>query len=115
MARPIVSLTFDNGPTLGVTERVLDELERRNILATFFVVGRSMARPGARSLCERMISVGHVVGNHSATHTVALGELADTRAVDAEIDDCESLLDGLRSKPPLFRRSETVARSIGAY
>jgi peptidoglycan-N-acetylglucosamine deacetylase len=103
MARPLVSLSFDNGPFVGVTERVLDELERRQILATFFVVGRSLVRPGARALCERAISVGHLVGNHSATHSIALGELSDPRAVDAEIDDCESLLDGLRGTPPLFR------------
>ena len=99
----LVSLTFDNGPSVGVTERVLDELERRQILATFFVVGRSMTRPGARMLCERMVAAGHVLGNHSATHTIALGELEDARTVDAEIDDCEALLDGLRSAPPLFR------------
>lgn len=103
MARRLVSLTFDNGPFVGVTDRVLDELERRNILATFFVVGRSLARPGARALCERAVAAGHLVGNHSATHSIALGELSDPRAVDAEIDDCESLLDGLRGTPPLFR------------
>ena len=103
MERPHVALTFDNGPYVGVTERVLDELERRHILATFFVVGRSLARPGARQLCERMIAAGHRVGNHSATHSIALGELDDPQAIDAEIDDCESLLDGLRSTPPLFR------------
>ncbi len=103
MARPIVSLTFDNGPFVGVTERVLDELERRNIRATFFVVGSSLTRPGSRALCERMISAGHVIGNHSSTHTIALGELSDQSDVDAEIDGCESLLDGLRSTPPLFR------------
>ena len=103
MARPLVTLTFDNGPTVGVTERVLDELERRGILATFFVVGRPLAKPGAQALCERTIAAGHLIGNHSATHTIALGELDDPAAIDAEIDDCEALLDGLRSDPPLFR------------
>lgn len=103
MAQRLVSLTFDNGPFVGVTDRVLDELECRHILATFFVVGRSLARPGARALAERAIAAGHLIGNHSATHSIALGELSDSRAVDAEIDDCESLLDGLRGTPPLFR------------
>ena len=102
-ARPIVTLTFDNGPFVGVTERVLDELQRRSIPALFFVVGKSLARPGARALCERMIAAGHLVGNHSATHTIALGELGDDHAIDLEIDGCERLLDGLRSVPPLFR------------
>jgi peptidoglycan/xylan/chitin deacetylase (PgdA/CDA1 family) len=103
MAPRLVSLTFDNGPFVGTTDRVLSELERRGILAAFFVVGRSLARPGARALAESAVAAGHLVGNHSATHSVALGELPDSSSVDAEIDDCESLLDGLRGSPPLFR------------
>jgi len=103
MAPRLVSLTFDNGPFVGTTDRVLAELERRGILAAFFVVGRSLARPGARALAENAVAAGHLVGNHSATHSVALGELPDSSSVDAEIDDCESLLDGLRGSPPLFR------------
>ena len=97
MSQRLVSLTFDNGPFVGVTDLILDELQRRSILATFFVVGRSLGRPGARALCERAIAEGHRVGNHSATHQTALGELDDPLAVDAEIDECERLLDGLRS------------------
>ena len=103
MARRLVSLTFDNGPYVGMTDRVLDELGRRGILATFFVVGRSLARAGARALAESAVGAGHLIGNHSATHSVALGELADPMKIDAEIDECESMLDGLRGSPPLFR------------
>ncbi len=103
MSSRLVSLTFDNGPVVGVTDRVLDELGSRNVPASFFVVGRALARPGARALCERAIAEGHLIGNHSATHRIALGELEDPASVDAEIDDCERFLDGLRSTPPRFR------------
>ena len=34
-----ISLTFDNGPTPGLTERVLSVLAERGLPATFFVVG----------------------------------------------------------------------------
>src|SRR5947209_5751253 len=34
-----VTLTFDNGPAPGTTERVLDVLGERDLKATFFVVG----------------------------------------------------------------------------
>lgn len=103
MSGRLVSLTFDNGPWVGITDLVLDELQRRSIRATFFVVGRELARPGARALAERAVAEGHLVGNHSATHRTALGELSDPATVDAEIDECERLLEGLRSDPPLFR------------
>ena len=98
-----VTLTFDNGPTPGVSERVLDVLAARGLCATFFVVGDRLARPGARALAERAVAEGHWLGNHSATHRVALGSLDDPAAIDAEIDDCEALLDGLRHPDRLFR------------
>jgi len=42
-----VTLSFDNGPDpSGTTAFVLDELARRGILASFFVVGRQLARSG---------------------------------------------------------------------
>ena len=37
-----VTLTFDNGPTPEVTERVLDILAERRILTTFFVIGNKL-------------------------------------------------------------------------
>lgn len=103
MTERLVTLTFDNGPTVGVTDVVLDELARRRIPAVFFVVGSSLEQPGASAIAERAVAAGHLVGNHSATHRIALGERDDPGAVDAEIDGCEVLLDELRSDPPLFR------------
>src|SRR5947208_2063040 len=41
-----LTLTFDNGPTPGVTEHVLDELARRDLKATFFMVGTDLRLPG---------------------------------------------------------------------
>ena len=98
-----VTLTFDNGPRPGVTERVLDVLADRGLRATFFLVGDRLARPAAQALAKRAAAEGNWIGNHSATHRIALGELDDDSAVDAEIDDCEALLDGLRHPDRLFR------------
>jgi peptidoglycan/xylan/chitin deacetylase (PgdA/CDA1 family) len=36
------TLSFDNGPTPGVTERILDILNRNGIRATFFVIGKKL-------------------------------------------------------------------------
>ena len=45
-----VALTFDNGPTPGVTDAVLDELGQRGIAATYFVVGEKLRDPARRRL-----------------------------------------------------------------
>ena len=47
-----VTLTFDNGPTPGVTERVLEILDRENIRSTFFVIGQNLGSPAATSLAR---------------------------------------------------------------
>ncbi len=97
-----VSLTFDNGPTVGVTDRVLDVLAERDLRASFFVVGTQLERPGARALAERAVAEGHLVGNHSRTHTVQLGLLDDDGIAD-EIDGAAALIGPLAGAERWFR------------
>ncbi|HEX6550853.1 MAG TPA: polysaccharide deacetylase family protein [Gammaproteobacteria bacterium] len=62
-----VALTFDDGPDPVVTPQVLDALAEAGAHATFFVIGKSLAANPA--LARRMLSEGHVVGNHSWQHS----------------------------------------------
>ncbi|HEX8916649.1 MAG TPA: polysaccharide deacetylase family protein [Humisphaera sp.] len=65
--RPAVALTFDDGPTPGSTEQVLDTLAAAGVRATFFVVGLNCDRhPG---LVRRMHAEGHLVANHTYDHS----------------------------------------------
>ena len=66
--KPIVYLTFDDGPSGdGVTDELLDVLERHNARATFFVTGaRVLANPEKIRLIYR---AGHALGNHTVSHT----------------------------------------------
>ena len=100
---PRVTLTFDNGPTPGVTEQVLDELRERNLLATFFVVGEYLERPGARELSERARDEGHWIGNHTLTHSLQFGETEDEDFGVRELLGAQSALDGLAHPDRLFR------------
>jgi peptidoglycan-N-acetylglucosamine deacetylase len=73
-----VTLTFDNGPTPGVTDQVLDILAERSLHAIFFVVAnRVEGDAAARALLTRMVGDCHRVGNHSLTHGRPLGELRE--------------------------------------
>lgn len=60
-------LTFDDGPHPLHTPRLLDQLARLRIRATFFVVGRQVVRHP--ELIRRMADEGHAVANHSFLHT----------------------------------------------
>jgi len=61
-----IIFTFDDGPTVGVTDKILDILKEHNIKATFFVIGYNVkAHP---ALMKRILDEGHIVGNHSLDH-----------------------------------------------
>jgi len=83
-----VALTFDDGPTPGVTEIILDELRRRKLHATFFMIGQRVA--AAPDLARRVLAEGHEVGNHTYTHP-KLTTLADSQAA-AEIQKTQDIL-----------------------
>ncbi|HLW59127.1 MAG TPA: polysaccharide deacetylase family protein [bacterium] len=65
-ARPMVALTFDDGPDPEHTPRLLEALARAGIRAAFFMVGRQAeALPGvARAVAD----AGHDLGNHTYGH-----------------------------------------------
>lgn len=98
-----VTLSFDNGPTPGVTEGVLDVLWARGIRATFFVIGERLKADGGRELAARAVSEGHWIGNHSLTHTAPLGENRDEDYARREIEDAQSTIGELAHPDKLFR------------
>lgn len=98
-----VTLTFDNGPTPGITGPILDILGARRIGATFFVVGEKLAAPGGRELAARARLEGHWIGNHSMTHTAPLGEKTDAEYAQREIVGTQNLIGDLAHPDKLFR------------
>jgi peptidoglycan-N-acetylglucosamine deacetylase len=60
--RPLVALSFDDGPDPEHTPKVLAILAQHEAHATFFVIGeRAMRHPG---LVARIRAEGHEIGNH---------------------------------------------------
>ncbi len=66
--RPMVALTFDDGPVPGVTDGILDVLERYHVRATFFVCGWRFGDERVRQLARRAVALGCELGNHSYYH-----------------------------------------------
>ena len=97
-----LTLTFDNGPT-EATPRVLDLLAGHDAKATFFVLGTQMAQPQLRAHAERAVAEGHWIGNHTYTHTLALGQFDDLDASVAEIADTEAAIGDLAHPDRFFR------------
>lgn len=69
--KPMIALTFDDGPNTGVTGRILDVLEAGGGKATFFMVGNRV--PGNADVVRRMAALGYEVGNHTYDHKYLTG------------------------------------------
>lgn len=62
----LVALTFDDGPDMRFTGRILEILREHEVPASFFPIGTQML--GQKSLLERMYRDGHEVGLHTFSH-----------------------------------------------
>jgi peptidoglycan/xylan/chitin deacetylase (PgdA/CDA1 family) len=102
-ARKKVTLTFDNGPTPGVTERIIAILAERGIKSTFFVVGERLKIPEAAALLDDIAAAGHWIGNHSLTHSVAFGESTERGYAAREIGETQALIGKHGLPMRLFR------------
>jgi peptidoglycan-N-acetylglucosamine deacetylase len=109
-----VTLTFDNGPTPGVTEHILDILCARAIKTTFFVVGDRLAKSGGQELAVSAHSQSHWIGNHSLTHSVPLGEKTDLEYARQEIEETQKLIAEFAHRDKFFR-PVGVGGSIGPH
>jgi peptidoglycan-N-acetylglucosamine deacetylase len=98
-----VTLSFDNGPTPGVTENILEILLSRGIRTTFFVIGQKLLSAEGIGLARRAHEEGHWIGNHTFTHSVPLGEKPEPEYARREIEETQNLLRKFSRNDKLFR------------
>jgi len=87
-----VALTFDDGPTTGFTDGILDVLQTHGVKATFFVIGQKLDARGCL-LVRRMLHEGHEVGGHTNHHRKL--HLLSMQAIEKEIEPVTRIVDGL--------------------
>lgn len=63
---PRIALTFDDGPNARYTPMLLDGLKKRNIRASFFLIGENIE--GNEDILLQMRKDGHLIGNHTWDH-----------------------------------------------
>lgn len=97
-----VTLSFDNGPVCGVTEQVLEILDRHRAKATFFAIGNLLETPATQALIRQIHDAGHWLGNHTYSHSVAFGDRTDADFAAEEIELAQQRLGNL-APARLFR------------
>ncbi len=94
--KPVVYLTFDDGPMPEITPWVLDQLDQFNAKATFFCVGSQvMAHP---DIYNSILEKEHAVGNHTHNHLRGWTSRDDDYLLDVET--ASALIKSKLFRPP---------------
>lgn len=98
--RKLVAITFDDGPNVLYTERLLDGLAERDVKATFFLLGeRAEAYP---EIVRRIAEEGHLIGNHTYSH-MKLTAGNETQFLE-EINRTGEIIRDITGSTPAFCR-----------
>jgi peptidoglycan-N-acetylglucosamine deacetylase len=95
-----IALTYDDGPNDPHTLRLLEILNRHNVHATFFLIGRYVQyRP---DIVREIVKAGHAIGNHTFTHPLLI--LKSESEIRYELSACsKAIADAVGEEPRLFR------------
>lgn len=109
-----IALSFDDGPH-EMTEKVLDLLKKFNAKATFFCIGMQVEK--YPEILKRIIAEGHVVGNHTYSHSKSVGFFSTSRMLE-EIEKNDLLLSAETGstiklfRPPFGVTNPNIARAV---
>lgn len=99
--KKLVALTFDDGPTIGITDQVLDVLQENQVAASFFLIGQQIT-PQTEYLVKRAHDMGCTIENHSKTHQSMPGQ-SKQEIVDEIRETTERIEKIVGEKPEFFR------------
>lgn len=98
--RPVLALTFDDGPHPELTPKLLDILRQKGVRATFFVLGSNVAK--YPEIARRIVAEGHEIANHSYSHP-ALTKLGSARLNDEVGGTCDIIQQVTGRRPASMR------------
>jgi|GEM_PF-6717369 len=89
-----IILTIDDGPVAGVSDEMLDVLERQQVKAVFCYIGENIQQHP--QIATRALDEGHQLVNHSMHHNIKT--LASYETFNRETEEIEALIDSLPTK-----------------
>ena len=115
ITKPMVALTWDDGPNGSTGEAIMDVLEKYNGRGTFFIVGNRIDE--FASEVQRMAANGHEIANHSWDHDTKLSKNSSDYIVQ-EFAKTNAKVQEVAGVTPVLARlpggiiSDTVKSSI---
>jgi len=96
----LVALTFDDGPSPVWTPKILDELKKAGIKATFFMLGEHVAE--YPEIARQVAQEGHEIGNHSYDHHVLF--YYKLEELEKEIKTAERIIQKVTGQTTIYFR-----------
>ena len=96
----VVALTFDDGPSPVWTPKILDELKKAGVKATFFMIGEHVEK--YPDVARRVAEEGHEIGNHTIDHHVLVYYKMDE--LEKEIKDNEKIIKTITGQTTRYFR-----------
>jgi len=98
--KKILFLTFDDGPSPKTTLLLLEELEKLDVRATFFLLGINILEN--ENIVKELYLKGHTIGNHTYSHK-NLNSLSSQKQKE-EIDKTNELIKSIIQITPKYFR-----------
>ena len=108
----VVALTYDDGPSSPYTNQLLDILDRYQVKATFFAVGRRIEK--YPEIVPMIVARGHELANHSYSHTDMMFKpreflLSEIEKTDKLLQELGVKQDSISFRPPFGRRGVVLS------
>lgn len=110
--KPMIALTFDDGPNLVTTPEVLDLLEEYEVVASFFLIGDNINMNNMK-VVERAYNMGCEINNHSKTHSDMTKMTAED--IQSEIDYTSKMIENIIGEAPKFFRPPYISVNDTMY
>lgn len=102
-SKPMVAITYDDGPASGTSDRILDVYEKYNCVATFFELGKNVEFvEGSDKILKRMDKLGCEIGSHSYDHP-NLFTLSDKKIKEQTDKTDKEIEKRVGHKPTVYR------------
>ena len=96
-----ICLTFDDGPDSTMTPKILDVLQKYNVQANFFLIGK--ASQNNQDIVKRIHLEGHIIGCHTFCHKTTFPMYSLSR-MEAELVKTNNLIKSITSEEVLLFR-----------
>lgn len=96
-SKPVIALTFDDGPWQKNTPKILEILKQEQIKATFFWIGKMVEN--SPQIAKQVVAEGHAIGNHTWHHwyrwmkpAIAAQEIESTASIIYKVTGVKTAL-----------------------